>query len=47
MLIFFSRRDWIWSKKKLDKVRRRGYKQITWPVRYARVMAKRVGGALS
>ena len=42
MLFFFVKRGWIWSKKDFARIRRSGYKRITWPVRYARVVAKKV-----
>jgi magnesium transporter len=42
MLLWFVHKGWVWSRKDLDRIRRTGYKRITWPVRYARVMAKKV-----
>ncbi len=41
MLFYFVRQGWIWSRKDVRKLRRHGYKAITWPVRLVRVAAKR------
>ncbi|HSN68904.1 MAG TPA: magnesium/cobalt transporter CorA [Thermoanaerobaculia bacterium] len=41
MLIYFVRKGWIWGSRDLRRVRRHGYKAITWPVRLVRVAAKR------
>jgi hypothetical protein len=46
MFGYFVYRGWIWSRRDLRKLRRTGYKRITWPVRYARFVVKRVGNAL-
>lgn len=41
MLALFARRNWIWGKKDLRRLRRHSYKAITWPVRLVRVAAKK------
>ncbi len=41
MLFLFVRKGWIWSRRDVRKLRRHGYKAITWPVRLVRVAAKR------
>lgn len=41
MLIFFAKRNWLWGRKDLDRLRRHSYKAITRPVRFVRVAAKK------
>lgn len=41
LLVFFTRRGWIWSRRRMRRMRRHGYKAITWPVRLVRVAAKK------
>jgi magnesium transporter len=41
MLGYFIRKGWVWSRKDVRKMRRHGYRAITWPVRLVRVAAKR------
>jgi hypothetical protein len=41
MLIVFARRNWLWGRKDLDRLRRHSYKAITRPVRFVRVAAKK------
>lgn len=41
MLSYFVRKGWIWSRKDVRRLRRHGYKAITWPVRLVRVAAKK------
>jgi magnesium transporter len=41
MLAYFVRKGWVWSRKDARKLRRHGYKMITWPVRLVRVAAKK------
>ncbi|HEY0787156.1 MAG TPA: magnesium/cobalt transporter CorA [Thermoanaerobaculia bacterium] len=41
MLSYFVRKGWIWSRKDVRRMRRHGYKAITWPVRLVRIAAKK------
>lgn len=41
MLIFFARRNWLWGRKDMERLRRHSYKAITRPVRFVRVAAKK------
>ena len=41
MLFYFASKGWIWSRKDIRRLRRHSYKAISWPVRFARVAAKK------
>ncbi|MFN2443606.1 MAG: magnesium/cobalt transporter CorA [Thermoanaerobaculia bacterium] len=41
MLLYFGSRGWIWSRRDIKRMRRHGYKAITWPARLVRVAAKK------
>ncbi len=41
MLVFFARKNWLWGRKDLQRLRHHSYKAITRPVRFVRVAARK------